>query len=269
MFKNLLGPLLIFFLCLSCGPVPHPEFYLLNQKALEHFESKDAVAARNALTESLEHEAFAPEVNYNLGLAFEFEQEPEKSLGAYSAVGDITSADPRTKYLALFNKALLLAKKNEYAKALETYQRALSLFPQSLEVKMNIEKLLQQQAQQKNSQGSQSQSNENSQDQSQSQKKNDENQKNQPGKDPNKSQDQEKKENSDNNENSKDEKDQKNNEDKNKQGSPKYKPREFKGELHEQDVKKILGELKAQEDKIRSQINRGKNQKTQRREKDW
>ena len=69
----------------------------------------------------------------------------------------------------------------------------------------------------------------------------------------------------------KDQKDQEKKEDQPKQvqQSPKYKPRPFQGkELSEMDVKKILGELKQQEEKIRAEYNR-KEMKEQPRDKDW
>lgn len=53
------------------------------------------------------------------------------------------------------------------------------------------------------------------------------------------------------------------------QSSPKYQPRPFKGdELSEGDVKKILGELRNQEQKIRANFDK-RERKENRNEKDW
>jgi hypothetical protein len=57
--------------------------------------------------------------------------------------------------------------------------------------------------------------------------------------------------------------------DKKYKDSAKYKPRPFDGkDLNEGDVKKILGEIKQQESKIRAEYNR-KEMKERPRDKDW
>jgi hypothetical protein len=126
------------------------------------------------------------------------------------------------------------------------YQKALEIIPSSNEVKTNIELLIQQQQGQSGGEGQQNQPQQGDQQQNQDQK-------NQEGKDQKDQKDQEQ--------------DQK--EGKQKQQSQKYKPRPFNGkELSEGDVKKILGELKQQEEKIRAEYNR-KDVKEQPRDKDW
>ena len=51
--------------------------------------------------------------------------------------------------------------------------------------------------------------------------------------------------------------------------SPKYKPRPFQGDqLSEGDVKKILGELRSQEQKIRANYDK-KERKEKKNDKDW
>jgi len=116
---------------------------------------------------------------------------------------------------------------------LALYQKALSVIPSSKEVKTNIELLLQQQQGQGDGKGDNknNDSKGNGQGQSQDQKKDQQPQQ--------------------------------------YQQSTKYKPRQFQGkELNEGDVKKILGELKQQESKIRAEYNK-KEMKEQPRDKDW
>ncbi len=126
-------------------------------------------------------------------------------------------------------------KGKKIPEALQNYQAALDIVQGSQEIKTNIELLLQSQKndqQQSGGQGEQKDSKPSDQ-----------------GKDDNKD----------------DKQDQK------KESSPKYQPRPFKGDqLSEGDVKKILNELKSQEQKIRANFEKKeKKGKSKNNEKDW
>ncbi|HEY1078895.1 MAG TPA: tetratricopeptide repeat protein, partial [Bdellovibrio sp.] len=159
---------------------------------------------------------------------------------------------------AIFNQAQLLGKQKKVDEAIALYQKALDLVPTSQEAKNNIELLTQQQAG-----GGKGQDQENKDDQKQEGKESKDSKDQKDPKDP--KDDKDKKD-----EKKPDEKDGKEKEEKPKEpkSSPKYKPRPFNGkELSEGDVKKILGELKQQEEKIRAEYN--KSGKEQPRDKDW
>jgi tetratricopeptide (TPR) repeat protein len=147
--------------------------------------------------------------------------------------------------MALFNAGNVALEMKDTDRALKYYQRALELKPESKEVKTNIELALRDKKGGGGSQNNKGESNKN---------------------DPSK-QDQDKQ---DQNQDDKSKKDQKG------QGpeprpSPRPQPKPFKSqEISEQDVKRLLEELKKREEKIRAQQNLY-NKKNQDRniEKDW
>jgi hypothetical protein len=123
----------------------------------------------------------------------------------------------------------------------------LDLNPSSTEVKHNIELLIQQQQQ----------------DQKNEKEKKDGKGEGQPDKDPKDGKDGE-------NKDDKDQKDPKEDKGQDRKSNSKYKPRPFKGDqLTEGDVKKILGELSQQDQKIRSNFNKKEQRKEDKNEKDW
>ena len=142
--------------------------------------------------------------------------------------------------MARFNQAQLLGKAKKVDEALELYQKCLDIVPTSKEVKINIELLTQSQ------QGKGGSDQQQNKDQNQKGNQNQQ-QQNKDGKD--------QKDQKDQNKDGDDKKDEQ--QKKEYQNSAKYKPRPFNGkELSEGDVKKILGEIKQQESKIRAEFNR-------------
>lgn len=249
---------------IGCDKYPHLETLDANRQGSKLLQGQNAQGALDQYLKGLRFNPFQPELHLNLGLSFEVLQQNEKAMSSYKEAERLAleSKNYQVLFMALFNQAQLLAKDKKVDEAIATYQKALELIPSSKEVKTNIELLTQQQQGQGGGDGD----NKDQKDQEQN--------KDQQNKDGD-SKDQKDPKDGDQQKEDKD-KDGKDKEDKNKpekpkqmQGSPKYKPRPFEGkELSEGDVKKILGELKQQEEKIRAEFNR-KEVKEQPRDKDW
>ncbi len=231
----------------ACTQVSRPETLLLVREGNVLFAKQSYQAAADKYVEALRYDPFQAETHLNLGLSFELLQQADKALQSYQQAEKLAQS-PKVKFMALFNQAQLLGKAKKVDEALDLYQRSLEIMPSSKEVKTNIELLIQDQQG-----GKDGENKDQPQDQQQQQQK-------QQG----------------------DKKDQKDQKDKQDQGeqekkedkkqyeqSSKYQPRKFDSkELSESDVKKILGELKQQEQKIRAEFNR-KESKEQPRDKDW
>lgn len=85
------------------------------------------------------------EVRMNLGLSFELSGDKENSLKAYNMAEKVAEGNPGLEFMARYNKARLLAEQKKIPLALKEYQSALEINPESVEVKANIELLMQQQ----------------------------------------------------------------------------------------------------------------------------
>ncbi|MFV3408795.1 tetratricopeptide repeat protein [Bdellovibrio bacteriovorus] len=244
--KHLVGASLITVALTGCGPGrPHLKTLELNREGNKALTGQTYPGAMEKYLEALRYDPFVGQLHLNLGLSFEGLQQAEKALQSYREAEKLALADKNFElvFMARFNQAQLLGKAKQVDEALAVYQKALEIIPSSKEVKTNIELLTQQQQGQGGGDGKQ--------DQPQNGDKNQQ-QQNQDGKDPKEG-----------------DKDQEQKEGKTPQQSQKYKPRPFNGkELTEGDVKKILGELKQQEEKIRAEYNR-KDVKEQPRDKDW
>lgn len=238
-------PLLVLSLLLtSCGPGrPHLRTLELNREGNKSLKAQNFGPAMDKYIEGLRYDPFAGALHLNLGLSLEGLQQAEKAIQSYKEAEALAvkAQDLPLVFMARFNQAQLLGKAKKIDEAIALYQKALEIIPSSVEAKTNIELLTQSQQGQGGKDNQQQQNQQGNQNQQQQQ------------------QDQGDK---------KDEKDKKE-EPKQVQQSPKYKPRPFQGkELSEGDVKKILGELKQQEEKIRAEYNR-KEVKEQPRDKDW
>lgn len=252
----------------SCNQIPDPRLFQNNNQGIESLLSQNYLSAKDSFIRSLEYSPFQSEVLLNLGLSFQMMQDPEKALITYQKVDEI-SRDPAAQFSARFNKGLIHQVKNEVDLALFEYQKALNIKPDSVEVKTNIELLIQKQKNQSQSeQGDSGQSSQDSKNKS-DKNKSDKNQKDQQDSDKSKDQnkDKESDKNKDQGQGSEKDQKQKDSKDPYKQNA-KYKPREFKGELSQSDVNKILGELKNQEQKIRGNYYKSET-KDKPRDKDW
>jgi len=252
---------------IGCDKYPHIETLDANREGSKLLQGQNAQGALDLYLKGLRFNPFQPELHLNLGLSFEILQQNEKAMSSYKEAERLSleSKNYQVLFMSLFNQAQLLAKDKKVDEAIALYQKALELIPSSKEVKTNIELLTQQQQGQGDGDGESKDKND-----SQDQENKDKQKKSGDSKDQKEPKDGDKeKEDKDKEGKDKDDKEKKPEEPKQMQGSPKYKPRPFQGkELSEGDVKKILGELKQQEEKIRAEFNR-KEVKEQPRDKDW
>lgn len=214
---------------------------LRNNQSVREFKGERFVEALDGFTKSLSDLPDSPEVHFNIGNGFMANKDDAKALTEFDVALKL-SPSPELEYKIHFNRAIALATMKRTAEALDSYQRALKVKPDSLKTKTNIELLMKQ----GDGEGEGDDENKN-----QDPNKNDKDQKNQ--KDP-----------------KNDPKDQPPKQDPPKSGpTPKPTPKPFKSEqLTQQDVGRILEELKRQEDQIRDRMQREGSREAP-REKDW
>ncbi|KYG65673.1 hypothetical protein AZI86_00940 [Bdellovibrio bacteriovorus] len=250
--------LLGLFVLVGCGPGrPDLRTLELNREGNKALEKQAFPAAMDKYIQALSFDPFIGDLHLNLGLSLEGQQQAEQALKSYKEAENLALKEENLSlvFMARFNQAQLLGKAKRVDEALALYQKALEIIPSSTEVKTNIELLTM--AQQGQGEGD-------SKDENQDQQGGGQGKDQKEQKDPKDQKDQKDQKDSD-----KEDKDKKDDKPKQPQQSPKYKPRPFQGkELSESDVKKILGELKQQEEKIRAEYNR-QDIKESPREKDW
>lgn len=217
---------------LLASPASQLDTIFKNNKAVKQMVEERHQEAFNILSQALVDAPGEAALSYNLGLTFESNEEKEKALKAY-AIAAKQSGDPELKFSALFNAARMAGDLKQLDLAVSLYQQALDIKPDSVETKNNIELLFQASS---GGGGGESDKKEKEKNEKGDNKKEQE---------PNQNQD------------------RKNEPDK----KPTPKPFQSK-ELSQQDVNKILDELRRQEENIRAKFNE-KNRKESPVEKDW
>jgi tetratricopeptide (TPR) repeat protein len=206
----------------------------------------------------------------NIGVILNMVQKPEEALKSLEQALELAKQnhDSAAEFAVQYNMGWYFTGLKKIDEALEHYQAALEVKPSSIETKTNIELLIQQNKQGQNGEKSDDQS---KQDQDKKDQKPDEGKSGQDNKDQkDKNKDQKDQDKKDDKKDGDQDKEQKPDDGKKRENSPKYKPRQFNGEqLSEGDVKKILGELRNQEQKIRANFEKKEKGKTRRNEKDW
>lgn len=209
-----------------------------NNEGILKYDSEDYYGSYQNFAETLAEEPFHPLIHLNIGLTYFANEENEKAFLSFTSALELAmqSKDEQHLFYALFNSAAMLSTNGEIDKALALYQRALEIRPGDKDVRENIEKIWQ--AQQGGGKGSdKDQKNKDKQDEQKDGQGQDQQQQPQ---DPQDGQD---------------------------KGKKKPKPFESK-ELSKDDVRKILDEIKNQEQKIRADIYEGK-AKDSPKLKDW
>lgn len=247
--------LLAFVALMSFAQLPGPSLRTiqLNNQGAKLMQEQKPEEAIGKFSRALETDPGLGAIHVNMGVAFEQLGQPEKALQAYRTAEKIGD-DPRSKFMALFNQGALHQKAKKTDEALKAYHAALDVNPESRETKINIELLIQsQQSEQKQGEG-------------EGESKDDKDQKDNKDKKDQKGKGQDDKD--------KKEQDPKKDGEQKKEQPKEYaknkpQPRPFKSDdLSPGDVKKILGELRNQEQKIRSEYNK-REVKESPRDKDW
>ena len=183
-----------------------------NNQAARSLGKDDTLSAMGELQKGLSTSDGGMEasLHYNLGLTFEKQKDYENAAKEYSMASRFARSE-ELKFQSEFNAAHALGEHKKIPEALEHYQKALQIRPDSQEVKTNIELLLS-----KGGGGGEG--------------------------------DKE----SEPNDEDKDKKGGGGGDQDKKQQQKKQQPRQFRSkEMSEQDVKRILDELKQQEEKVR------------------
>lgn len=234
--------------------------YWQNQKAIASLKKSDIALAQSQFLQALDASPFSASLHLNLGLTYQLLSQMDKAEASYKTALKFASNDLE-RFLAYFNLGFMSQKAQQVDQALNYYQLALQYNPSSVEVKTNIELMLQDEQGKKDGKGDKSDNKDKDKD-----KNNNKDSKDNKDQD-NKDKDDQNKDDKDQN---KDGKDQKDKEQDKKYAPPKKpQPKPFKSEkLDQGDVKKILGEIGQQEQKIRAEFNR-KGGKEKPRDKDW
>jgi Ca-activated chloride channel homolog len=207
-------------------PVNELKGIMRNNSGVKAIEKQRSGEAYEKFVDALAADPYRAEIHFNLGFTFEANKEPEKAMKEYATALQMTK-DPAVQFRALYNSGRLAGEMKNIDLALQYYQDALEIIPDSKEVKTNIELLLQQQQGGGNGEGEQNQ-----QGKDQSEQGN--------GQQP-----------------------------KQYQQQGKQKPKSFKSDqLSQQDVNRILEELKRQEESVRDKFQR-EGAKDAPRDKDW
>jgi tetratricopeptide (TPR) repeat protein len=237
MMNSKLAFILAFLLFASIASAGELNGIQKNNSGVEKFKQNKPVDAYNDFSQSLSDLPFRPEVHFNLGTAFLVNKEFDKAISEFDQTERLAKGDSNEakamRFRALYNKAVALSELKKVPEALDSYQAALELNPDSLETKTNIELLT------KNGGEGQGESDD---------------QKPSDGKD--------KKDGQGNQQ-------QPNQPPKPENGQQKPQPKPFKSEqLSKQDVGRILDELKRQEEQIRAKMEH-QNSKDAPPDKDW
>jgi Ca-activated chloride channel family protein len=220
--------------------IADPSLIYQNNSAVKLFAKEKILESKTVLENEVVNHPKESVLHYNMGVVHENSKEPEKAIQEYLSSTKM-SENKELQFYGYFNAARAYGEQKDIPNALKNYQAALGIRPDSVEVKTNIELLI------KNGGGGGGGNDDKDQKSDQDKDKDkkegkDQKKPDQPNKPPDKPKDGEQK---------------------------KPAPKPFKSEeLSEQDVKRVLNELKRQEEQIRAKMNNEKSKETP-VEKDW
>jgi tetratricopeptide (TPR) repeat protein len=258
----------LLFVGCAKGKDPSPAILLQDFEARRQLKAEKYEEALQSYYNIVETNPNIAGTHSNIGVILNMVQKPEEALKSLEHALEVArqTHDLTAEFAVQFNLGAYYGGLKKVEEAIDHYQAALEIVPASIETKTNIELLIQQS--QQGEKGEKSEKDQQNQNGNNNQNDNKNNQDKKDQKEQKKDQkDQDKKD--DKKDGDKD-KEQKPDEGQKRENSPKYKPRPFQGEeLSEGDVKKILGELRNQEQKIRANFEKKEKGKTRRNEKDW
>ncbi len=180
--------------------------------------------------EALHHQSLMPEIHINLGDFYLLNKDFERAEKEYLTASRLAALNSEMKFIAFFNAGIAATQLKKVDDALNFYQEALEIKKDSMETKTNIELLTKSQKGGGDGEGD--------------------------GKPDPKKDGQGDKDKNDPNRKAQNER-------------PKNQPEPYKGkEISKENVKKILDELKQQEQQVRAKFE-NKNNHTSPNEKDW
>jgi tetratricopeptide (TPR) repeat protein len=115
----------------------------LNNQGVDSLKKETSYPAYKSFVAALAEDPFNLYVQLNLGLAFLLNKEPDKAVKTFGTVVRLAEANPELQFYGFFNAAVALTQEGQIEAALQNYQNALELRPDSVEVKTNIELLWQ------------------------------------------------------------------------------------------------------------------------------
>ena len=148
MIKPLVLSTLGFFLFFSPGALGGElNGIIKNNEGVSRYEKGRPMDAYGFFTDALGELPFAPEIQYNIGNSFLQMKDVDKAISQYKLALKLAPGESKrekeVRFRALFNTGAILASQNKTEEALESYQKALALAPDSLETKTNMELLTQ------------------------------------------------------------------------------------------------------------------------------
>src|SRR5262249_23878756 len=114
-----------------------------NMSGLSHFRDKLYFQSYQDFLHAIEHDPLNPDLQMNMGLTFAQNEEWDKAEKAFQSAYNLSKGDSERQFMALFNLGVAKGQKGDIDGALQAYQAALDIEPESLEVKTNIELLWQ------------------------------------------------------------------------------------------------------------------------------
>jgi tetratricopeptide (TPR) repeat protein len=135
--------LLVFALLAGQAEAATVKSFVRNREGISAFKRKNFYQAYQKFGKALEDDPLNPEIQMNLARTFDENEEFEKAEQGYRAALKFLPKDSSLRFMALFNWAGTLAKLKRIDESLAAYQEALTMDPDSLEVKTNIELLWQ------------------------------------------------------------------------------------------------------------------------------
>ncbi len=209
-----------------------------NNEGVDFFLKENPYQAYQKFVEAVSVDSFDPTVHFNMGVIYSANKEGDKAIAEYKMAETLAGDNREIKFKALYNQAVELQAKSDIPGALRAYQMALEIDPESKEIKTNIELLWQQKKEQGGGQGDQQNQGQNNDGQGGSSDQQEE----KPGDSGAGDKEEQKK---------------------------KQQPKPFESkELTPDTVRKVLEELKAQEQRVRSE-HYSKGQKERPRDKQW
>ena len=138
--------LLVFFVFVLCSSQVKAIYELediwYTNRAVDHMKQKKMTEAFDEFALLLSEKPFHPLFQYNMGAAFIGVEQYEKAKQMFEELLKLSPLPPVVEFAAYYNLGVLHALEGgDIDQALENYQKALALNPESIEIKTNIELL--------------------------------------------------------------------------------------------------------------------------------